>query len=1457
MPNKASPKAKAVVPQPRPSREGASREGNGHLVVGIGASAGGLDACRKLLDEMPVPNGMVFIIVQHLEPNHDSLMVDLLASHTDMTVIQASDGMLIAPDTVYVIPPGRYLSCEGRTLRITEPAERHGARMPIDFLLNSLALEFGARAVGIILSGTGSDGSAGVLAIKAKGGMVIVQESGEAGYDGMPTSAIATGAAHHILALAKMPAILKAHSSESKPNVKAAPIVLQPSAPDWLHDIIELLRTKTSHDFTLYKKGTLQRRIERRMALAGIKVGDTARYLDILRGNVSETENLAKDLLINVTQFFRDPKAFEVLGDTIIPELVKNQKPGMPLRVWIAGCSSGEEAYSLAILFREHVTASKKQIELQFFASDVDADAVAIAREGKYPTSIEANVSPERIARFFSKDDHGYRVSTELRSTVIFTVQDVISDPPFSRLDMVSCRNLLIYLAPEAQAKVISLFHFALRKGGFLLLGSSETAGDIEGRFEVVSKPIRIYRNIGRGPVGDIRLGAGDGSKPPPRASPGQTPATPTAMGELCRRLVLEGYAPAAVLINRKNQCVFSMGPTDHYLRVSPGLPSHDLLAMVPPDVRAKLKLAILQVFENRSRTSVAGCRMRREGKDVIFSIDLQLVPSDDLLLICFIDTPKSVSKKSTDETPQNVAHVAELELELNAARQELQTAVRDLEISGEEQKAINEEASSVNEEYQSTNEELLTSKEELQSLNEELTALNSQLQETLERQRSTSDDLQNILYSTNVATLFLDMNLNIRFFTPATKSLFNVIPGDVGRPLTDLNSLSADTALSTDARAVLRDLNAIDREIETGTGTWFMRRILPYRTHGDDVEGVVITFTDISEKKRTRKDIEEARLQAEQANAGKSRFLAMASHDLRQPLQTLALLQGLLARAVEGEKAHKLVSRLDETLSAMTGMLNTLLDINQIEAGNVQPVMATFSVKDMLDRLRNEYTYQAHAQGLSLRVVSGNYMVHSDPRLLEQMIRNLLSNAMKYTPKGKVLLGCRRRAGVVSIEIWDTGVGIAENQTQAIFNEYHQIGNTERARSRGLGLGLSIVRRLGKLLGHQVSVRSKPDKGSVFRIAIVPSLEDAKPQPDPPSDGEANATVGHIRRAGTVLIVEDDPDVQVLLEQLLKDDGHHVMCAIDGAAALELVAKGLIKPDVVLTDFNLPGSLNGLQMAAHLREKLDAALPVIVLTGDISTKTLRDISLQKCVQLNKPVKLHELTQTVQRLLPASSGKVKTVPSVTKNTTTPVIFVVDDDANIRVAMCTMLETEGWKVQSFASCEAFLQSYRQGEHACLLVDAYLPGMNGLELLQKLRDTGNSLPAIMITGSSDVAIAVQAMKAGASDFIEKPVSGSELVESIKRALDQSTDKNKLADWRKIATRHIAGLTARQRQIMAMVLDGQPSKNIAADLNISQRTVENHRSSIMKRTGAKSLPALARLALAATPNTAPTPL
>ncbi|MGA7809877.1 response regulator, partial [Bradyrhizobium sp.] len=765
------------------------------------------------------------------------------------------------------------------------------------------------------------------------------------------------------------------------------------------------------------------------------------------------------------------------------------------------------------------------------------------------------------------------------------------------------------------------------------------------------------------------------------------------------------------------------------------------------------------------------------------------------------------------------------------------------------------------NEEFQSTNEELRTSKEELQSLNEELTALNSQLQETLDKQRRTSNDLQNVLYSTDVATLFLDTELKIRFFTPATRSLFNVIPSDVGRSISDLHSLVSDDALASDARAVLSSLAPIEQEIDTQAGGCYLRRILPYRTQDNGVEGVVITFADITERKQISNALAAAKRQADLANVAKSRFLAAASHDLRQPLQTLSLIRGLLQRRVrenKTEEALKLIERLDETADAMSGMLNTLLDINQIDSGTVRVNLASFPVNELLDRLKDEFSYHAQAHGLTLRVVACGLSVDSDVRLLEQMLRNLLANALKYTKHGKVLLGCRRHAGTLAIEVCDTGPGIPESEVQAIFEEYHQLDNAARERSRGLGLGLSIVSGLGKLLGHPVRVRSQTAKGSIFTVDVPLS---AREYATAPKRAELTVTpkpISAVMQKCTILIVDDEPDVRELLELFLRGEGHRTATAPDGAAALALAMRGAIQPDIILADYNLPNGMDGLQVAAKLRGALHREIPTIILTGDISTDTLADIAQHECVQLSKPVKLTELTQAIERLLPKGRSAAESSPRSAvypDNRQVSTVFVVDDDQDVSAAMRAVLEDDGHTVETFSSSEAFLGAYRPGQKGCLLLDAYLPGMNGVELLRQLHDRGDRLPAIVVTGSSDVPMAVEAMKAGAADFIEKPISRSELLASLNSALEQSRDSSKLLASRETAAATIANLTPRQREIMDMVLAGHPSKNIAADLGISQRTVENHRASIMEKTGSKSLPALARFALSAQWNRAET--
>jgi len=545
-------------------------------VVAVGASAGGLDAFRALLVGLPRTTGMAFVLVQHLDPTHPSMMVELLSRHTSMAVIEAREGMRLEADHVYIIPPGQYLAMQNGALRLTRPRERQGVRMSFDFLLQSAAETLGERVVCIILSGTGADGSVGAKAVKTKGGLVIAQEPTEAEYDGMPRGAIATGAVDMVLRLAEIPEALARYGGH--PYLRIGTTGATSPVVDGLAQIIDLLRKKTSYDFTLYKEGTLMRRIERRMAMAGLE--DSDRYLELLTRDQVELQRLSNDLFINVTCFLRDAKAFDLLAEKIVPEYVRAHPPDRPIRIWVAGCSTGEEAYSIAMLFLESIATAQRTLKLQIFASDIDAEAVAFAREGLYPKAIGADVSPARLSRFFEPEDQGYRVSRDLRAMVVFSVHNLLTDAPFSRLDVISCRNLLIYLRPEVQQKVLALFHFALREGGILFLGPSETVSSASDHFDPISNKQRIYKHIGRSRPGEVELPLGRGEVArslwlrPTRPAAGQR----VNLGDLAQRVLLDTYAPASVLVNSTHQAVHFFGQTDPYLKVPAGPASLDVL---------------------------------------------------------------------------------------------------------------------------------------------------------------------------------------------------------------------------------------------------------------------------------------------------------------------------------------------------------------------------------------------------------------------------------------------------------------------------------------------------------------------------------------------------------------------------------------------------------------------------------------------------------------------------------------------------------------------------------------------------------------------------------------------------------------------------------------------------------------------------------------------------------------
>ena len=631
MPGSRRPRLQAD--RPRRIRGVAITNGStGFPIVAVSGSAGCLDDFQKLLDALPPKLGIAFIYVQHFDPNGAAPSLGVLAAHTSMDVVQAIDGMVIERGRVHVVSPGVFLSADASEIfRLSGPRDRRGAQLPFDFLLTSLARVCGARVVCVVLSGADADGGVGLKAVRAEGGRVI---AGEAGRDGTPRSAIA-----RILATEEIAAALVEHERKLTLASSPTPTSRRDSVQGILPEIIDILRVKTGHDFTLYKRATLERRIESRMAMATTRAAEE--YLQFLDREPAELDRLAKDLLINVTGFFRDAYVFEYLAQNVIPHMFEDRAPHRSLRIWVAGCSSGEETYSLAILFLEQIERSKSEIRLQIFASDIDPEAVASAREGLYPDSVEADVSPARLAQFFSRESGSYRVSADLRSTVVFSVQDVLSDPPFAHLDFVSCRNVLIYLQPEAQAKALSMFHFALREGGLLLVGNSETAGT-DGRFAVVSKPVHLYRRVGGNRPGAFELfpGLGDASRVLPRRETTRAPSRQAALSELCRVSVLDAYGPATVLINQKLECLHFQGPTDRYLKVASGRPSQEVFAMARESVRPKLRSAVRGALKTNARFVSAAERIIGEAGPVSFSVVAEPVLNgrEELLLVCFVE---------------------------------------------------------------------------------------------------------------------------------------------------------------------------------------------------------------------------------------------------------------------------------------------------------------------------------------------------------------------------------------------------------------------------------------------------------------------------------------------------------------------------------------------------------------------------------------------------------------------------------------------------------------------------------------------------------------------------------------------------------------------------------------------------------------------------------------------------
>jgi two-component system CheB/CheR fusion protein len=864
-------------------------------IVGLGASAGGLEALKAFFAQVPEKSGMAYIVVVHMTPNQPSMMSSLLQNITPVTVTPAKDGKLVREDHIYVLPPDKEISIYKGKIQLLDVMEK-GRTLPIDLFLRSLAQDQKSNAVAVILSGTGTDGTLGIKEIKSNDGLVLVQDEKTAGYDGMPRSAIGTGLVDMVLPPEEMPKRLEQYFKHSRKSadLKTTTGITKHDHQDWIHKIFYILRSQIGHDCSFYKINTTLRRIARRMSLNHIDSHEV--YVRYLRGNPKEVEALFRELLIGVTSFFRDIDSFEVLKKNVLPGLIEQMEPDAALRVWVPGCSTGEEVYSLAIVLRECFDKSQKQVQLQLFGTDIDNHAIDRAREGLFPANISADVSKERLKRFFTKEGNFFRIKKKIRDCTVFSVQDVIKDPPFSRLSLLCCRNLLIYLNIDAQKKLLPLFHYTLNPGGILVLGSSETIGVFGNLFKTLDKKWKIFSRIEVPPsmrqVVDFPSGT-PMSDAQEKTFPNQSTVRPTDIGQLAQKAVLEQCTPTSVLVNGKGDILHIVGRTGKYLEAASGPPSNNILDLAREGLRIELSSALRSAkaadeIVIRKRVSV---KTNGETQMIDLHVRPQHAPKELVgnLLVVFED----IDTSAADDNPQKGAHhggstessrIAELERELQITRESHQTTIEELESSNEELKSTNEEMQSSNEELQSTNEELESSKEELQSLNEELQTVNTELQSKLEELSGTHDDMRNLLNSTEVATIFVDNHMRIRRFTPEATKIVNLIQTDIGRPLEHVvNNLDYKNMIS-DLNEVLKKLTPKEIEVQTMHKEWFSMRIMPYRTIDNRIDGGVLTFSTIDDQKRAQDILKTSITTSEQAHK-----LVRAVYDMNEdPLVVL-----------------------------------------------------------------------------------------------------------------------------------------------------------------------------------------------------------------------------------------------------------------------------------------------------------------------------------------------------------------------------------------------------------------------------------------------------------------------------------------------------------------------------------------------------------------------------------------
>ncbi len=1304
-------------------------------VVGIGASAGGLEALQHFFDNLPATTGMAFVVVQHLSPDFKSLMDELLARHTTLPIHLVENAMLVEAGHIYLIPPKKEMIISGGRLLLSERDRQVELTLPIDVFFRSLAQDCGRHAIAIVLSGTGSDGSRGICDVHDAGGLVIVQDLESAQFDGMPRTAHDTGVADWVLPPQQMPAILESHGMRAR-----APARMSRTAPDAasFDEVYGMLEEEFGIDFKHYKPSTVTRRIERRLQLS--KVDDVKQYVARLRGERAELDILYRDLLIGVTRFFRNDQAFEILEKRVLPELLQHCVPGRPLRVWVAGCATGEEAYSIAIMLHE-LTAHRKDRAFQIFATDVHRGSIELASRAFYPETSLINVSAERRDRYFIRSGASYQLVPELRQAIVFAAHNVIKDAPFTRIDLVSCRNMLIYFQPPVQQKVLNQFHFALNRGGIMLLGPSESPGALLKDFETVDQHWRIYRKHS-----DVRTPVDPRLRPRPAeglaSPPSNSPFARYSMSNLLATydVLLEDFMPPSLLVNDRSELVHAFGGASRFLRQRDGRQGLEILDQVDDDLKLVLSGGLRRALLSQSPIVFKNLRLTSNGEEALHHVSLRRVAPRNTevphILISFetLAVRPSVVETAIDLGTVSRDQLGALEAELDYTKENLQAAIEQLETGNEELQASNEELMSSNEELQSTN-------EELQSVNEELYTVNAEYQSKIAQLTELTNDMDNLLASTDVGTIFLDEELRIRKFTPQVADSFDLVPHDLGRSIETFSSNMQHPELVADLREVLASGKRVEREVRDHRGRSFFVRILPYRAKGG-TSGAVITFIEISSLKETEdalfheryllnslllsvpdaiyfrdvrgkfirtnpalaalvglddpagalgktpfempdqraalqlhlqdeevmktgepqlyklesrprpdgtpgwnlvtrlplrgadgavvgvigilRDVTEQKLAEQKIHEAVDRrdeFLAMLSHELRNPLAAVVTATQLLKDESSPPQQAHLIEVVDRQSNQMAHLLDDLLEASRVTQNKIEIRRVPMDLRAVVE--------EAAAAGRSMMTASGlSFRVDIDPRpltiegdasRLQQVCVNLLTNAAKYTPRGgHVCLEATREHTDAIIRVSDDGTGIPPDMLDAVFDLFVQSSRTIERAQGGIGVGLTLARSLVAMHGGTIRASSAGEgKGSSFAVRIPLGTHDVD-EATVLKRGKAVAT-------GTrIALVEDNEDSREMLGALLNRAGFDCRTAADGLEALTLIDDFL--PQAAVVDVGLPG-IDGFEVARRIRAQPKyRQMTLIALTGyGQQSDRASAIHAGFDAHLVKPVRLEQL----------------------------------------------------------------------------------------------------------------------------------------------------------------------------------------------------------------------------------------